>query len=167
MGVAGSGKSTIAAALGTTLGLEMIEGDALHPAANVEKMRRGIALTDEDRAPWLQALADVLAERHGRQRQTALACSALHRVYRDRLRAAVPADETFIVELSVDAPTLRARMANREGHFMPVSLLDSQLATLEHLDPDERGVTVDAGRSVEDVTTDVMHAIEGWLRARR
>jgi gluconokinase len=167
MGVSGSGKSTIAAALADTLGLEMIEGDDKHPPANVEKMEAGIPLTDDDRRPWLAALADLLADRHRRGKGTVLACSALRRAYRDILRGAVPADESFIVELEVDAPTLAARMAAREGHFMPVSLLDSQLATLERLGPDEAGVIVDASGSVAQVTSAAAGGVEAWLDSRR
>ena len=146
MGVSGSGKSTIAHALARRLGFEMIEGDDLHPPANVEKMRAGIPLTDEDRRPWLQDLAAVLADRHRRRQGTVLACSALKRVYRDILRSAIPPDEAFVIELDADPGTLRERMATRTGHFMPTSLLDSQVAALEHLEPDERGVIVDANQ---------------------
>ena len=156
MGVAGSGKSTVAVALADRLGLEMIEGDALHPAANVEKMRSGIPLTDEDRRPWLASLARLLADRHAQGRGTVLACSALRRAYRDTLRAAVPAGETFVIELDADAATLRARMAMRTGHYMPVSLLDSQLATLEPLADDEVGIAVDARRPLDEILADAI-----------
>jgi gluconokinase len=167
MGVAGSGKSTVAAAVADLFGLEMIEGDALHPAANVEKMRHGIALTDEDRQPWLASLADLLEERHQGGRGTVLACSALRRAYRDVLRAAVPADETFIVELVADAATLRARMVHRPGHFMPVDLLDSQLETLEHIGDDEVGVVVDASAPLDVVVGEAAAAIDAWLASKR
>ena len=147
MGVSGSGKTTIAHALARRLGLEMIEGDDLHPPANVEKMRAGIPLTDEDRRPWLEHLAAVLADRHSRRQGTVLACSALKRAYRDTLRSGIPPEESFVIELDADRDTLRERMASRTGHFMPLDLLDSQLRTLEHLQPDERGVIVDTGHS--------------------
>ncbi len=166
MGVAGSGKSTVAAAIADLLGLEMIEGDALHPAANVEKMRRGVALTDEDRKPWLASLAGLLSERHAQRRGTVLACSALRRAYRDVLRAAVPAGETFIVELAADAATLRARMVHRPGHFMPVGLLDSQLATLEHIGGDEVGVVIDATAPLDVVVGEAAAAIDAWASKR-
>ena len=145
MGVSGSGKTTIAHALARRLGFEMIEGDDLHPPANVEKMRAGIPLTDEDRRPWLEDLAAVLADRHSRRQGTVLACSALKRAYRDILRSAIPPEEAFVIELAADPDTIRHRMATRIGHFMPTALLDSQLATLEPLEADERGVIVDAG----------------------
>ncbi|HET8786138.1 MAG TPA: gluconokinase [Candidatus Limnocylindrales bacterium] len=167
MGVSGSGKSTIAAALAETLGLEMIEGDEQHPPANVAKMEAGIPLTDEDRQPWLARLAGLLMDAHQEGRGTVLACSALRRAYRDRLRAAVPADESFIVELEVDAPTLATRMAARKGHFMPVTLLESQLETLERLEPDEVGAIVDASVSIGDVTAAASRAIRTWLATRR
>ena len=146
MGVSGSGKTTIARALAERLNVEMIEGDDLHPSANVEKMRAGIPLTDKDRRPWLEELARLLAGRHERRVSTVLACSALKRSYRDVLASAIPPDESFIVELDADVDTIRRRMATRSGHFMPTSLLESQLATLEHLEPDERGAIIDAGR---------------------
>ena len=167
MGVAGSGKSTVAAALSDRLGLEMIEGDTLHPAANVEKMRSGIPLTDDDRRPWLASLASLLADRHSQERGTVLACSALRRTYRDILRAAVPADETFAIELDADAATLRTRIASRTSHFMPTSLLESQLATLEHIADDEIGVAVDAGVSLDAVITAANAAVASWVASRR
>jgi gluconokinase len=167
MGVAGSGKSTVASALAQRLGLEMVEGDAMHPAANVEKMRNGIPLTDDDRRPWLDAIGELLAARHKRGRGTVLACSALRRAYRDVLRAAVPIGETFVVQLGVDAPTLRARLAARKDHFMPASLLESQLATLERLGQDEDGIAIDASGSVEDVTDQALQAIDAWIASKR
>jgi gluconokinase len=159
MGVSGSGKTTIARALGERLGVEMIEGDDLHPQANVEKMRAGIPLTDEDRRPWLAALAALLGDRHGDRNSTVLACSALKRSYRDILRSEIPPDESFAIELAADPDTLRRRMATRIGHFMPTTLLDSQLATLESLGPDERGVIVDASRSPGEVVGAVVAAM--------
>ena len=162
MGVAGSGKSTVAVALSGRLGLEMIEGDALHPAANVEKMRNAIPLTDDDRRPWLESLASLLADRHSQGRGTVLACSALRHSYRDTLRAAVPAGETYVIELDVDRSTLRARLADRTGHFMPVSLLDSQVATLEPLADDEFGVAVDGSAPLDVVISTACRAIDAW-----
>ena len=162
MGVSGSGKSTVGAGLAAELGLEFIEGDEYHPAANVEKMAAGIPLTDEDREPWLRTLAGLVAERHSRGEGTVLACSALRRGYRDLLRAAVPDEESFVVLLDADAETLRARMGARRGHYMPRSLLASQLATLEPLDEDEPGAVVDASGSVADVTAAALSALSGW-----
>jgi gluconokinase len=166
MGVSGSGKTTVGQALADELGYELIEGDDHHPPDNVEKMRAGTPLTDEDRRPWLEALARLLGERHARNEGTALACSALRRSYRDLLRAAVPPEESFVIELDADPDTLRARMAKRKGHYMPVSLLESQLATLEHLTGDEAGVIIDAGRSADAVTADAIAAVRTWSGER-
>ena len=167
MGVSGSGKSTIAASLAEEFRLEMIEGDERHPPENVAKMEAGIPLTDADRQPWLATLAGLLTDAHDDGRGTVLACSALRRAYRDRLRAAVPPNESFIVELEVDRPTLAARMTARKGHFMPVSLLESQLETLELLEPDEVGAIVDATGSIDEVTAAASEAIRTWLATRR
>lgn len=144
MGVAGSGKSSVASALAREIGVEMIEGDDHHPPTNVGKMAAGIPLTDADRRPWLEALADLVEERHAAGVGTVLACSALRRSYRDILRSTIPPEESFVVHLDADAETLRSRMAERTGHFMPVSLLESQLATIEPLQQDERGAVIDA-----------------------
>ena len=162
MGVSGSGKTTIGHALAKQLGFEMIEGDDYHPPENVAKMTAGIPLTDEDRRPWLQALAELLADRHTRGRGTVLACSALRRAYRDVLRSAVPAVETFIVQLDADAERVRSRMESRVGHYMPPALLESQLATLERLEPDEPGVILDATGPPDVVIGEAISAVRSW-----
>jgi gluconokinase len=164
MGVAGSGKTSVAAALAGELGLEMIEGDDYHPSANVEKMRAGVPLTDGDRRPWLETLGALIGGCHERGESTVLACSALRRAYRDVIRAAVPPAESFIIELDVDPDALRGRMTARTGHFMPTSLLESQLATLEHLGDDEPGTTIDANRPSELVIADATRAIHAHFR---
>jgi gluconokinase len=143
MGVAGSGKSSVAKGIGDALDLELIEGDAYHPRSNIDKMAAGIPLTDEDRRPWLDTLAEIVGARHAAGVGTVLACSALRRSYRDILRSTFPTAESFVIRLDADRQTLRSRMTERTGHFMPVSLLDSQLATLEPLQPDERGAAID------------------------
>jgi gluconokinase len=126
MGVTGSGKTTFGTALATHLGVDFIEGDTLHPAANIAKMSAGVALSDEDRWPWLASIAKILSEK-----QSAVAsCSALKRVYRNKLRAGSGPALRFIC-LIVPRPELERRMAQRKGHFMPPGLLDSQLATFE------------------------------------
>lgn len=144
-GISGSGKSTVGAALAERLGVEFCDGDDLHPEANVAKMRAGTPLTDEDRWPWLDAIAAWLAEREA----GVVACSALRRSYRDHLRAAVPDVEVLL--LHGDADLIRERQASRGQHFMPASLLDSQIATLEPLEPDEAGATLDVADPVEEI----------------
>jgi gluconokinase len=139
MGVSGAGKSTVGMELARLLGIDFEDADALHPETNVAKMAAGTPLTDADRAPWLFAVGGLLAaSQHG----LVVACSALKRVYRDAIRAAAP--DTVFVLLSVPRAELSDRVANRPGHFMPVSLLDSQLETLEPLEADESGVVVDS-----------------------
>ena len=160
MGVSGSGKTTVGQALAKELGVEMIEADEYHPPDNIAKMAAGIALTDEDRRPWLATLAELLADRHSRGQSTVLSCSALRRAYRDVLRAAVPDDETFMIQLDADQDTLRSRMASRTGHYMPPALLESQLATLEPLQPDEPGVILDATDSPEAVVAQARSAFK-------
>ena len=167
MGVSGSGKSTVGAGLAAAIDAEFVEGDALHPPANVEKMAVGVALTDADRAPWLSTLADLLADRHARGISTVLACSALRRAYRDRLRRALPSDEWFVVLLSADADTLRPRLEARRGPYMPPSLLESQLATLEPLDADEAGAAIDARRPAGVLLADAVSAVRVGRRGSR
>ncbi len=154
MGVAGTGKSTVAQALTDELSLVFTEGDDHHPRANIEKMSSGTALDDDDRAPWLDALARWTREQHDNGQDTVLTCSALRRRYRDVLRAAVP-ESTFFVHLAGSAEVLAERMAARD-HFMPTSLLDSQFATLEQLEPDEAGQVVDVDRPLEEVVDDAL-----------
>lgn len=136
MGVSGSGKSAIGAALAATLGVPFGEGDDLHPAANRAKMAAGVPLDDADRAPWLDRVAVWMAANPA----GVVSCSALKRRYRDRLRAGDPTAR--FVLLDVPRAVLDDRLRHRRGHFMPASLLDSQLATLERPDPDEAAVTI-------------------------
>ncbi|MFC5040373.1 gluconokinase [Ornithinimicrobium kibberense] len=146
MGVSGCGKSTIARALHERLGWEFAEGDEYHPRANVEKMASGRPLMDEDRWPWLRTLADWTRERDERGESTVLSCSSLKRSYRDLLRNGGAG--TYFVHMHGDKGILLERMESRE-HFMPPTLLESQLDTLELLEPDERGVLVDVALPVE------------------
>lgn len=141
MGVSGSGKTTVADELVARLGWGFAEGDSFHPAANVAKMHAGHPLDDEDRRPWLRALASSIGDQEQAGRSTVVTCSALKRSYRDLLREGHPS--VRFVHLAVPAPVLTGRLARRQGHYMPASLLESQLATLEPLEPDEPGVTVD------------------------
>lgn len=140
MGVSGSGKSTIAAALAARVGGTFLDADDFHPPANVAKMRAGIPLTDEDRMPWLAQVADAAVAAEQRDGTAVVACSALRRIYRDALRAVSP--EAFFVQLDGSAELLAQRIGARTDHFMPATLLDSQLALLEPLGPEERGAVV-------------------------
>jgi gluconokinase len=144
MGVSGVGKTEVGRRLAERLGLPFADADDLHPAANVAKMAAGIPLDDDDRWPWLDAVGAALAGR-----PLVMACSALRRAYRDRIRAAAPG--AVFVEIAVDPAVIRARMDARAGHFMPSSLLDSQLATLEHLAADEAGCVVDGSGAIDAV----------------
>ncbi|WP_298398734.1 gluconokinase [Sphingobium sp.] len=136
MGVSGCGKSTLGALLAETLNCPFLEGDSYHSAAAVEKMRGGQALTDADRWPWLDRLGAAIADTVAAQGVAVAACSALKRAYRDRLRAAISVPVHFIL-LDNDRDALLARVGNRPGHYMPPSLLDSQIATLEPPLPEE------------------------------
>ncbi|MHA6670382.1 gluconokinase [Homoserinimonas sp. A447] len=139
MGVQGSGKSTIGSMLAARLGAHFIDGDSLHPPANIAKMAAGIPLDDGDRMPWLAEIGRVLAaERH---EGIIVACSALKRKYRDFLRQSVP--ELFIVDPEGPIELVAARLGGRRHEFMPPALLQSQYATLEPRAEDEQGVTVD------------------------
>lgn len=146
MGVAGSGKSSVAVELQRRLGWPLAEGDDFHPEANIEKMSSGIPLTDEDRWPWLDLIADWTAEQDAASNSTIVTCSALRRVYRDRLRAAP--GRTIFVHLVGTEELLAERMNARAGHFMPPALLPSQLATLEDLEPDEDGIVLDIAADI-------------------
>jgi len=139
-GVSGSGKSTVGALLAGRLGWPFADGDEFHPAANVEKMRAGVPLTDEDRRPWLRAIAAWMDERIASGEQAVVTCSALKRSYRDLLLAGRP--QARMVFLAPDREMLARRLAARHGHFFPEQLLGSQFADLEPLAPDERVLTV-------------------------
>jgi len=157
MGVAGVGKSTIAQGLAAELDLELAEGDGFHPASNVEKMSSGLALTDEDRWPWLEKLADWTRERRTAGQSTVVTCSALRKVYRDVLRGADP--DTFFVFLHGKEELLQERMKARD-HFMPGSLLRSQFETLEPLEPDESGVALDVAEPAEEITAKALSVLK-------
>ncbi|SON54494.1 Thermoresistant gluconokinase [Hartmannibacter diazotrophicus] len=151
MGVSGSGKSTVGAALAARLGLAYVDGDDLHSEACVAKMRRGEALTDDDRWPWLDRVAAVLDDRQRNPAGVIVGCSALRRRYRDRIRAAVESDIRFLF-LDGSFDLLNERMAARKGHYMPVSLLKSQFAALEVPGADEPDVmAIDVAKPVETI----------------
>jgi gluconokinase len=147
MGVSGSGKTTVAELLAKQLGWPFMEGDRLHPPANVEKMRQGIPLTDADRAPWLDRIGEELKSWAAVGKSGVLTCSALKRAYRDRIRAARP-DVRFIYVKGSET-LIASRVAARQHEYMPASLLRSQFGTLEEPTPDERVVSVDASGSVD------------------
>ncbi len=136
MGVSGCGKTTVAQLLAQRLQLEFVEGDSFHPEANIAKMRAGIALTDTDRQSWLQALAARLCGLRGQGRGAVLSCSALKRAYRDVLRSAVP--DLHLLHLAGEFDLLSSRLAARNHHYMPASLLRSQFADLQLPQADER-----------------------------
>lgn len=145
MGVSGSGKSTLGVALAQAIDCRFLEGDDFHSAEAIDKMRAGIPLTDADRWPWLDRLGHAIAGEVASQGITVAASSALKRVYRDRLRAAIPAPVCFVL-MDADREELLRRLTARTRHYMPPSLLTSQLDTLERPGPDERAITLDARR---------------------
>ena len=149
MGVSGSGKSLIGATFANALGINFVEGDQYHPAENVERMSRGVALTDADRVDWLRALAARIREAKEAGSGLVMTCSALKRSYRDILRAAAP--ELQLVFLQGPRGLIAERIANRRGHFMPPSLLESQFATLQEPSPDEHAWVCDIRQSPEDI----------------
>jgi gluconokinase len=141
MGVSGCGKSTFGAMLADALHCSFIEGDRFHSAANVAKMHAGQPLSDEDRWPWLEALGAAAASTIAAEGRVVMACSALKRVYRERLATTIAAPTAFLL-LDVAADELNRRLIARHGHFMPASLLESQLQTLERPGLDECALTV-------------------------
>ncbi|WP_246081291.1 gluconokinase [Homoserinimonas aerilata] len=157
LGVSGSGKTTIGALIADELGVPFVDADSLHPASNVAKMASGTPLDDDDRWPWLARVGGELARAASAETGLVMACSALKRVYRDAIRAEAPA--LHFVHLSGDREVLSHRTTGRSGHFMPASLLDSQLATLEQLQPDEPGIVVDIAPPVADVVADAVARI--------
>ncbi len=158
MGVSGSGKSSIGEKIAAGLGLPFVEGDALHPASNVEKMSKGIPLTDEDRMPWLDRIGETMNASLAKGEGIIVSCSALKRIYRDRLRAAA-GDNLYFVYLEGSKELLTDRMAHRKGHFMPTSLLESQLQTLEVPTGEKGVVTVDIDDTIEDIAAKALQAL--------
>ena len=155
MGVAGCGKSSVGAALGAALGLPYRDGDDLHPPENVAKMAAGVPLTDADRAPWLADVGAALAT----DAPLIIGCSALKRRYRDQIRAAAGGAVTF-VHLAGARAVIEARMAARQHHFMPVSLLDSQFAALEPPQHDETSLTVDINQPLDRVVGQILAGLD-------
>ncbi len=157
MGVSGSGKTSVGAALADRLQLPFVEGDSLHPQSNVARMAAGIPLSDADRWPWLDQIGDRLAQAPG---GVVISCSALKKAYRERLRAA--AAPLYFIFLDGAFDVLSTRMASRKGHFMPVSLLESQLATLETPVGEPLVHRIDAALPVERIVAESAD----WLAAQ-
>jgi len=160
MGVSGSGKSTVGAALAQRLGVAFADADDLHPAANIAKMTRGEALDDHDRHPWLETIGSWLADH---PEGGVVSCSALKRKYRDQLRHHVR--HLQFLHLQGGRDVIARRQASRPGHFMPASLLTSQFATLEPLEPDEDGVVIDVDQSVDQIVQQYVDRLPARLGA--
>ena len=157
MGVSGSGKTTVAKGIAVSMHWLFAEGDAFHPEANVEKMHGGIPLTDEDRWPWLRLIGDWISEQEAAGHSAVVTCSALRRVYRDLLREGRP--HVRFCHVTAPEVLIHDRMEHRPGHYMPPSLLPSQLATLEPLEPDEPGVVVSGTGSEAEVLAAALEAL--------
>lgn len=158
MGVSGSGKTTIAAMLAGSLDSHFLEGDDLHPPSNVAKMKSGTPLNDDDRRPWLKAIAAEIDEWRGRGEAGVVTCSALKRAYRDIIIGDRP--EVVLVYLKGSRELIGHRMAQRHEHFMPVALLDSQFATLQEPGPDERPIVVDVGPRPGQIVAEILRQLK-------
>lgn len=157
MGVSGSGKTTISQALAARTGFAEADGDDYHPAANIEKMKAGIPLTDEDRLPWLYAIADAIDGYADSNTPVIIACSALKRSYRDIL--VHRRKDVRIVHLKGPANLIAQRLSHRSGHFMPPQLLDSQVHALEPPQPGEHILTIDIDAPVECIVDEIIAAL--------
>ena len=164
MGVSGSGKTTVGRTLARELGAVFLEGDRFHPESNIAKMARGEPLDDTDRWPWLDRLAGELARASGAGESVVLACSALKRSYRDRLRRGAP--ELCLVFLRGSKALIRERLQARTEHFMPAGLLDSQFAALEEPTPDERPITIHIGQPAEAIVAGIINVFKVQQAAR-
>lgn len=156
MGVSGCGKTTVGVALGARLGLTYLDGDDLHPPENIAKMSRSEPLDDSDRWPWLAQIGGGLASRNG---GAIVGCSALKRAYRERISHEAGTPVTF-VHLAGSRDLIGRRLAERSGHFMPASLLDSQFASLEPPSADEQAIIVDIDQSLDKIIAHIVHALE-------
>jgi carbohydrate kinase (thermoresistant glucokinase family) len=159
MGVTGSGKTTVGALLAGRLGWDFEEGDSLHPPENVAKMSSGHPLTDDDRWPWLAKIGEWIDDEGVRGRSVVVSCSALKRSYRDFLCAGRP--ELRFLYLDGSREEIAARLAQRQGHFMPASLLDSQFADLQPLQPDEPGFAVSISGRPEETVARTIELLKG------
>jgi gluconokinase len=157
MGVSGSGKTTVATLVSAALGCQFQEGDDLHPASNVEKMRRGTPLTDDDRTPWLHKIADEIDDWRAKGESGILTCSALKRSYRDIIIG--NRREVTLVYLKGSYELIRRRLSERHDHFMPLALLDSQFATLQEPTPDEHAIVVDVSGRPAEIAAEIVHQL--------
>jgi len=158
MGVSGSGKTTIAKGLAEKLGWQFQEGDALHPQSNVEKMKGGTPLTDEDRLPWLHKIAEKIDEWRASGVSGVITCSALKHSYRDIIVGDRP--DVVLVYPKGSEALIAGRMAKRHGHFMPASLLHSQFTVLEEPSPDENAITVDIDRTPDEIEDEIVRRLQ-------
>lgn len=158
MGASGSGKTRIGLLAANELGFQFVDADDLHPQANIEKMSKGIALDDADRWPWLDSVGQALANSN----HLVMACSALKRSYRDRIR--LHNSQLLFVELTVPRDALAARLSSREDHFMPVSLLGSQLEALEPIAAEEPGFQVNADQAPDAVIAEFTQKLNSVLQ---
>jgi gluconokinase len=158
MGVSGSGKTTVSTLVSAALGCQFQEGDDLHPAENVEKMHSGTPLTDGDRLPWLRKIAEKIDDWRAKGESGVLTCSALKRSYRDIIIG--DRREVTLVYLKGSYDLIRRRMAERHDHFMPLTLLDSQFATLQEPTPDEHAIIVDVGGRPAEIAAEIVHQLE-------
>ncbi|OZC79247.1 carbohydrate kinase [Rhodococcus sp. 15-649-1-2] len=163
MGVSGSGKSTVAGILAGALKWDLQEGDDLHPDANVAKMASGHPLTDEDRWPWLETIADWIRAHTEAGEPGIVTCSALKRSYRDVLRKGSEGNVVF-VHLAGSRERISGRLNARMNHFMPSGLLDTQMSTLEPIDPDEPAIVIDVGPPPADIAASIIAELETYLR---
>ena len=157
MGVSGSGKTTVMEALAERMDAATADGDAFHSATNIAKMREGIPLSDDDRWPWLRAIARWIAEHEREGRDAIVACSALKRAYRDILREGHPS--VRFVFLHLPREVLEERLKERHGHYMKAGMLQSQLDALEPLEPDEPGFEIDADRPPPVLADEILQRV--------
>lgn len=164
MGISGSGKSTLGQMTAERLNVPFEEGDAYHPKSNVEKMAAGIPLTDEDRKPWLQILANAMTDWTSKGETRVLSCSALRKRYRDQFRAATSDLRFVFLDGAVDL--VRNRMQERQSHFMPVALIESQIADLEVPEGEEDVIRLDISAAPEELVDDVVAKLKAELASK-
>lgn len=164
MGVSGSGKTTIGTLVAHELGVEFIDGDSLHPLENVQKMAAGTPLDDDDRWPWLEIVGRTLHEHGERREGLVVACSALKRVYRERIRSQAPS--ALFLHLDGTVEVLTRRIEGRSGHFMPAALLESQIETLEPLAQEEGGYVLNIDQPVADMVDDAFTRLRALVAAQ-